>query len=86
MLSLEVEEAAVDNCPERMDVVDTEAPRPPRIETAVEFWSGMKVQAMMGVESTRFLPMMGRLLSVRRGFCCCTRKNRNKKQELKAAG
>ena len=29
--------AAVDNCPERMDAADAEAPRPPRIETAVEF-------------------------------------------------
>ena len=28
---------AVDNCPERMDAADAEAPRPPRIETAVEF-------------------------------------------------
>ena len=37
-LSLEVEEAmAVDNCPERMDAADAEAPRPSRIETAVEF-------------------------------------------------
>ena len=32
----EAEEAAVDICPERMDVADAEA-RPPRIETAVEF-------------------------------------------------
>ena len=30
-------EAAVDTCPARMQAVDTEAPRPPRIETAVEF-------------------------------------------------
>ena len=30
-------ETAVDNCLERMDVADAEAPRPPRIETAVEF-------------------------------------------------
>ena len=29
-------EAAVGNCLERVDVVDAEAPRPPRIETAVE--------------------------------------------------
>ena len=37
-LSLETEvETAVDTCPERMDVVDAEAPRPPWIETAVEF-------------------------------------------------
>ena len=31
-------ETAVDTCPERMDAVDAGAPRPPRIETAVEFW------------------------------------------------
>ena len=35
-LETEVEEAAVDNCPERMDVADAEVPRPPRIETAVD--------------------------------------------------
>ena len=35
-LSLE-EAAAVDSCPERMDAADAEAPRPPRIETAVVF-------------------------------------------------
>ena len=40
-------QAAVDNCPERMDAAGAEAPRPPRIETMVEFWSGM--QSMMGV-------------------------------------
>ena len=38
-LSLEV-----DNCPERVDAADAEAPRPPRIETAVEFWSGVEVR------------------------------------------
>ena len=27
----------VDNCPERMDAADAEAPGPPRNETAVEF-------------------------------------------------
>ena len=31
-----MEEAAVDNCPERMDAADAVAPRPPQIETAVE--------------------------------------------------
>ena len=30
-------ETAVDNCPERMHAGNAEAPRPPRIETAVEF-------------------------------------------------
>ena len=36
-LETEVEEAAVDNYPERMNAADVEALRPPRIETAVEF-------------------------------------------------
>ena len=36
--------AAVDNCPERIDAADAEAPRPPRIETAVEFWPGTEVE------------------------------------------
>ena len=49
-------QAAVDNCPERMDVADAEAPRPPRIETAVEFCSGM------GVETA--------VLTMRRFFWC----------------
>ena len=30
-------ETAVDNCPERMDAADAEAPMPPRVEMAVEF-------------------------------------------------
>ena len=30
-------DAAVGICPERMDAADAEGPRPPRIETAVEF-------------------------------------------------
>ena len=34
----------MDNCPERMDAVDAEAPRPLRIETAVEFWSGLSLE------------------------------------------
>ena len=53
-------QAAVDNFPERMDAADAEAPRPPRIETVVEFWSGM------GVEATADLTM--------RRFFWCTRK------------
>ena len=35
----------MDNCQERMDAVDAEAPRPPRIETAVVFWSGLGVES-----------------------------------------
>ena len=42
-----MEATAVGNWPERMDTADAEASTPPRIETAVEFWSGM--QSMMGV-------------------------------------
>ena len=38
---------AVDNCPERMNAA---ALRPPRIETAVESWSGMGVET--AVEET----------------------------------
>ena len=34
----------VDTCTERMDAVDAEASTPPRIETAVGFWSGMGVE------------------------------------------
>ena len=44
---------AVDNCPERMDAVDAEAPRLSRIETAVEFWSGMGVKTASEVERAR---------------------------------
>ena len=56
-LSLEAAdaEAAVDICPERMDVVDVEALRPSRIGTAVEFWSGLGVETatrMQAVEDT----------------------------------
>ena len=43
---METKEAAVDNCPERMHVLDAEAPRPPRVKTAVEFWPRMKVESM----------------------------------------
>ena len=38
---------AVDTCPERMDAADAEGPRPLRIETAVEFWSGVEAAARM---------------------------------------
>ena len=41
VLQTDSAEAAVDNCPERMDAADAEAPTPLRIETAVGFWSGM---------------------------------------------
>ena len=43
-------ETAVDTCPERMYVVDAEASGPLRIETGVEFCSGVAwMQAMMGL-------------------------------------
>ena len=35
-----------DNCPERMDAADAEAPMPPRIETAVEFCPRVAVESM----------------------------------------
>ena len=59
----------MDNCPERMDAADAEAPRPPRIETAVEFWSGMGVKTaatMLSLETAAFLTM--------KRFFWCTRK------------
>ena len=37
-------EAAVDNCPERMHAADAEAPKPPRIETSVELCPGVAVE------------------------------------------
>ena len=43
---METEEATVDTCPERMDAADAEAPRPPRIETAVELCPGVAVESM----------------------------------------
>ena len=58
-------ETAVDNCPERMDAADAEAPRPPRIKTVVEFWSGMGVE-MAEVEAAG--------LTMRRFFWCTRRK------------
>ena len=36
----------VENCPERVDAADAEAPMPPRVETAVGFWSGMGVETV----------------------------------------
>ena len=35
----------VENCPERMDAADAEAPRPPRIEMAMEFCPRMAVES-----------------------------------------
>ena len=71
-----VEEAAVDICPERMDAADAadaEAPRPPRIETVVEFCSGMGVEtaARMQVVYTcpeRMYAVNAEILIMRRFF------------------
>ena len=46
VLTMRRMQAAVDNCPERMDAADAEAPKPPRIETAVEFCLGMGAARM----------------------------------------
>ena len=61
---------AVDNCPGSMDAADAEAARPPRIETAVEFWSGTEVETVERMHAMRFF--------------WCTRKESKQKQE--AAG
>ena len=45
----------VDNCPERMHAVDAEAPRPPQIETAVGFGSGMALEAVLALEAVEAL-------------------------------
>ena len=67
-------QAAVDNCPERMHAADAEAPRPPRIETVVEFCSGMGVETAVRMQAVS-------LEAVEISFWCTRKK---KKQE--AAG
>ena len=57
----------MDNCPERMDAADAEAPRPPRIGTAVEFWSGLGTE----VEEAA-------VLKLRRVFWCTRKKIQDK--------
>ena len=47
VLTMRRMQSAVDNCPEKMHSADADAPRPPRIETAVEFWSGVEAAARM---------------------------------------
>ena len=54
------------NCPERMDAADAEAPRPPRIETALEDTCLERMYAEA-------------VLTMR--FFWCTRKKRKQKQE-----
>ena len=71
--SIETEVEAVDICPERMDAADAEAPRPPRIETVVEFCSGMGVEtaARMQVVYTcpeRMYAVNAEILIMRRFF------------------
>ena len=74
-------ETEVYNCPERVDAADAEAPRPPRIETAVEFWSGL------GVETVDICPerMHAAEAAGLRRFFWRTRKKKNK-QKQEAAG
>ena len=59
----------MDNCPERMQAADAEAPRSPRIETAVEFCSGTEVETAERMYAMSF-------------FWCTKKKN---KQEQEAA-
>ena len=81
-------QAVVDNCPERMHAADAEGPRPPRIETVVEFCSGMGVETAVRMQVVDTCPeKMQRMyaeavLTVRR--CCWCKKRNRKKQE--AAG
>ena len=44
-----MEVAEESNCPERMHAA--EVTRPPRIETAVEFWSGVEVRMQAAVDN-----------------------------------
>ena len=82
-------QTAVDNCPGRMDAADAEAPRPPRIETAVEFWSGLETveeATMLSLETVDTCPerMDAADAAVLRKFFWRTRKKNKQKQE--AAG
>ena len=70
-METEVEAAAVDNCPERMDAA---APRPPRFGTAVEFWSGMGVETTARTEVTMLSLETAAVLTMR--FFWCTRKKK----------
>ena len=67
----------VDNCPERMHAADAEAPRPPRIETAVEFWSGTEVGAAERMHAAEAV-----VLAMR--FFWCSKKKKSKQKQ--AAG
>ena len=73
----------MDNCPE---MVNAEAPRPLRVETAVEFWSGMGVEtaarAKVDICPERMHAAQAAVLTMRRCFWC-TRKS--KKQEAAGA-
>ena len=75
----------MDNCPERMHAADAEAPRPPRIETVVEFCSGMGVETaarMQAVDTCpeRMYAVDTGALAMRRYFWS-PRKKRNKKKK-----
>ena len=62
-MGMGVRTAAVDTCPERTNAA---APRPPRIGTAVEFWSGLGTE----VEEAAVLTM--------RRFFWCSKKVQDK--------
>ena len=87
MLSME---SAVDNCPERMDAADAEAPRPLRIETTVEFCPRAPlrietvVEVCLGVQS--MTGSMGALLAIRRCFWCTRKTKKNKQKQKQEAG
>ena len=57
----------MDNCPERMDAVDAEAPMPPGSETAVEFWTGVEAADAEAA-----------VLTMRRFFWCTRKKIQDK--------
>ena len=66
-----------------MHAADADAPR---IETAVEFCSGMGVETAMQVVDTCPERMYAGALAMRRFFWRTRKKRNKKKQELKAAG
>ena len=55
MLQTDSAEVAVDICLKRMDAAAAEAPRPPRIETAVEFCPRVAVESMETLEEATML-------------------------------
>ena len=74
----------MDNCPERMDAADAEAPRLPRIETAVEFCSGVEAMARMQAAVDTCLERMYAETAglTMRFFWCAKKKNKQKQEAL----